>query len=103
MSLNPYTSLGNAVGSSPAIDLAQRLAAWHDAMVLHQRRSGAFRGRSCDHGCPHAQAGALWVEALDVYGERAHGLGFLRTHGELGLRRAARSAAEGPGMTSAGR
>jgi hypothetical protein len=51
-------------------------------MVVHQRRAGASRGPGCPPDCPHAQAPALWIEALDVYGDRAHELGFLRTHGE---------------------
>jgi hypothetical protein len=83
--MNPYRSLGSALATNTALDLAQRLSAWHDAMVIHQRRAGAFRGRRCDPDCPHAQASVLWNEARDVYGERAQQLGFLRTHGELAI------------------
>lgn len=92
--MNPYHSLGSALATSTALELAQRLSAWHDAMVMHQRRAGAFRGRCCDSDCPHAQASALWNEARDVYGERAHQLGFLRTHGELRANTAAPALVE---------
>jgi hypothetical protein len=76
-----YRSIANAVGTREALDLAHRLAAWHDAMVLHRRRAGDSIGPSCDDDCPHDQAGTLWHEALDVYGERAHEFAFLRTFG----------------------
>lgn len=79
--MNPYKSLGSAMGTREAIELAHRLTVWHDAMVVHQRRAGASRSRFCDVGCPHVEAKNLWPEALNVYGERAYGLGFLRTHG----------------------
>ena len=36
--MNPYTLLGSALGTTAAVSLAQRLAAWHDAMVTHERR-----------------------------------------------------------------
>ena len=75
-----YVSIGNTIGTTEAVSLAQRLAAWHDAMVMHQRR---VRGssKSCDINCPHGDAQSLWLEALDVYGEHAHRLVFLRTNG----------------------
>jgi hypothetical protein len=76
-----YTALANAVGSREAHELAHRLAVWHDAMVRHRRRTGGFRGPLCDVDCPHADAEVLWSEALEAYGERAHELRFLRTHG----------------------
>lgn len=79
--MNLYRSLGTEVGTLEALDLAQRLAAWHDAMVLHNRRAGALRADRCDHDCPHAEARSLWTEAVIVFGHRAHELGFLRTHG----------------------
>jgi len=78
-----YRSIANAIGTAEALDLGYRLAAWHDAMVMHVRRSGASRGRNCDADCPHVEAQSLWLEAVDTYGERAHELGFLRTHGVL--------------------
>jgi hypothetical protein len=82
--MNPYRSLGNALGTRAALDLAERLSAWHDSMVMHQRRAGVSRGRACAADCPHVQAPQLWAEALDLYGPRAHGLGFLRTHATAG-------------------
>ena len=76
-----YRSLATSVGTREALDLAQRLAMWHDAMVMHRRRTGDEAGPSCDVDCPHEQAESLWLEALDVYGERARELAFLRTFG----------------------
>jgi len=73
--------MGNTIGSREAVELAQRLAAWHDAMVVHRRRVGAARVGECEPDCPHTEAKALWLEALDVYGDRAHELAFLRAHG----------------------
>ena len=76
-----YRSLGNAIGTAEALDLAHRLAAWHDAMVVHRRRGGILGGANCDADCPHIEAQSLWLEALDTYGERAQELRFLKTHG----------------------
>jgi hypothetical protein len=80
MNMSPYRSIANTVGSREALELAQRLAAWHDAMVVHQRRAARIRA-VCEDDCPHADAETLWSEALELYGERAHELRFLRTHG----------------------
>ena len=75
-----YQSVGTAVGTRAALDLARRLVAWHDAMVVHRRRTGdAFD--SCEMDCPHEQAASLWLEAVDVYGARALELEFLRSVG----------------------
>ena len=76
-----YRSVATAMGTRKALDLAQRLAAWHDAMVMHRRRAGDEAGPSCDVDCPHEQAEPLWLEALDVYGDRAREFAFLRTFG----------------------
>ncbi len=89
-----YRSLANAVGTLEALALAPRLAAWHDAMVVHQRRARGVRGALCDGDCPHAEAESLWSEALDVYGERAHELRFLRAHGAASSHEAARRVVE---------
>jgi hypothetical protein len=80
MTMNLYRSLASAIGTREALELGARLAAWHDTMVLHQRRAGNVRGPLCDDECPHNESEALWSEALDAYGERAHELGFLRAH-----------------------
>jgi hypothetical protein len=79
VTMSLYRSVGTAVGTREALDLAQRLAAWHDAMVVHRRRAGDEAGESCDVDCPHEQAEPLWLEALGVYGERARAFAFLRT------------------------
>ncbi len=76
-----YRSIATAVGTREALDLAPRLAVWHDAMVTHRRRAGDVTGPSCDIDCPHEQAESLWREALEVYGERAHEFALLRTFG----------------------
>lgn len=76
-----YRSVATAVGTREALDLAQRLAVWHDAMVMHRRRAGDEAGPSCDADCPHEQAESLWLEALEVYGDRARELAFLRSLG----------------------
>ena len=81
-----YRSIATAVGTREALDLAHRLAVWHDAMVMHRRRAGDEAGPSCDVECPHEQAGSLWLEALEVYGERARDLAFLRTFGGVSSR-----------------
>jgi hypothetical protein len=75
-----YQSVGTAVGTREALDLAHRLAAWHDAMVWHRRRTNDAID-SCEMDCPHEQAASLWLEAVDVYGERAFDLEFLRSVG----------------------
>ena len=76
-----YRSIANAVGTREAIDLAHRLAAWHDGMVIHRRRAEDAPGLLCDADCPHEEAESLWREALETYGERAHEFAFLRTYG----------------------
>jgi hypothetical protein len=81
VTMSLYRSIANAVGTPEAIDLAYRLAAWHDGMVIHRRRAGDAPGFSCDTDCPHENAESLWREALETYGERAHECAFLRTYG----------------------
>ena len=78
--MNPYTLLGSGLGTTAAVSLAKRLAAWHDAMVTHERRLRAGRvGDRCDEDCAHGAARTLWEEALTTFGERAHELSFLRS------------------------
>src|SRR5687767_10241514 len=78
--MNPYLLIGSARGTAEAASLSQRLAAWHDAMVAHERRVRAGRvGDECDDDCAHGQARALWSEALATFGDRAHDLSFLRS------------------------
>ena len=78
--MNPYAMLAAGSGASTSSELAARLAAWHDAMVGHERRLRTGRtGDVCDDECPHVEARTLWAEALAAFGERAHELSFLRS------------------------
>ena len=79
--MNVYKSIGYAIGTPEALALAARLAAWHDAMVAHQRPADTPRATRCDDDCPHAEARSLWREAVDVFGGHAKQMGFLRRHG----------------------
>ena len=82
--MNPYAMLASGSGDSTSSALAARLAAWHDAMVAHERRLRAGRtGDVCDEECRHVEARALWAEALAAFGERAHELSFLRSRGTI--------------------
>jgi hypothetical protein len=76
-----YTSIASRIGSAEAQALATRVAAWHDAMVAHERRQGS-RPAGCDDECPHEEARHLWAEAVAVFGDSAQECEFLRTRGE---------------------
>jgi hypothetical protein len=65
--------LGNKIATADALELAERLSAWHDAMVAHERA----RPRGCDDECPHTEAPVLWGDASRVFGAHARELGFL--------------------------
>src|SRR6478609_7335051 len=80
MIMTVYRTLGTAVGTREAVDLAHRLVAWHDAMVRHRRRT-ADAVEACEGDCPHSQAASLWREAVEVYGARATEFAFLRSVG----------------------
>jgi hypothetical protein len=77
--MNPYSLVGSGNGTLEAAALSARLTTWHDAMVAHERKIRAGREEVCDEECPHADARTLWVEALEVFGERAQELTFLRS------------------------
>ena len=77
--MSPYAMLGSSVGTAEAASLCARLAAWHDAMVAHERRLRTGRADACDDECPHIEARALWTEALTTLGPRASELTFLRS------------------------
>ncbi|MGE0361402.1 MAG: hypothetical protein AB7H93_20130 [Vicinamibacterales bacterium] len=78
--MNPYAMLASGNDATTASALAARLAAWHDAMVAHERRLRSRRpGDVCDDECPHVEARTLWAEALAAFGDRAHQLSFLRS------------------------
>ena len=85
--MNPYVMVASGIGSAGATALSGRLSAWHDAMVAHERKLRAGIGEACDDGCPHEEARALWTEAVEAFGRRAHDLVFLR---ERGTQRTAR-------------
>jgi hypothetical protein len=92
--MNPYMRLGTGIATPAAVSLSARLAAWHDAMVAHERSLRSWRaGGACDDECPHAEARSLWAEALATFGARAHELEFLRSRATSTSREgAARSA-----------
>lgn len=78
--MNLYSMVGTGNGTPEAAALSDRLVTWHDAMVAHERKVRARRADElCDEDCPHAQARALWFEALEVFGNRAQELTFLRS------------------------
>jgi hypothetical protein len=78
--MNLYTMVGSGNGTPEATALSARLATWHDAMVSHERKIRAGRADAlCDDECPHADARTLWVEAVEVFGDRAQELTFLRS------------------------
>jgi hypothetical protein len=77
--MNPYSLVGSGNGRLEAAALSARLTAWHDAMVAHERKIRAGREEVCDEECAHADARTLWVEALEVFGDRAQELTFLRS------------------------
>jgi hypothetical protein len=80
MNMNQYTILSSAMGTDEATALSARLSAWHDAMVMHERRlRSGLAGARCHEECPHAEARSLWAEALATFGARAYDLVFLRS------------------------
>ena len=77
--MNLYTMVASGNGTPEAEALSGRLETWHDAMVAHERKIRAGRAdAACDEECPHAEARTLWIEALEVFGDRAQELTFLR-------------------------
>jgi hypothetical protein len=77
-----YRFLANQVGTQDALDLANRLVAWHDAMVAHERAIKREVSEGCDQPCPHDEALDLWREAQQVFGPAAAELAFLRAQAE---------------------
>jgi hypothetical protein len=93
--MNPYAMLGSGIGTNEAASLSARLSAWHDAMVAHERRLRTGTGGDvCDDECPHAEARALWSEAVAAFGPRAEELAFLRSRATEVTVRAKRSSPE---------
>ena len=86
--MTPYAMLGSHIGTHEAASLSSRLSAWHDAMVAHERRLRAgLTDDVCHDECPHAEARALWSEALQAFGSRAQELTFLRSRADDDSRR----------------
>lgn len=84
--MNLYDRLGSGAGTTEAASLCARLAAWHDAMVVHERRlKTGSTSDGCDEECPHAEAPALWTEALAAFGSQARELTFLRSQAEAAV------------------
>jgi hypothetical protein len=79
--MNLYTAIGARVNTAAARALSQRLAAWHDALVAHERQMAGRMAAICDDDCPHAEASALWNDALVTFGQHAHELSLLRARG----------------------
>jgi hypothetical protein len=95
--MNLYTILSSGLGAHDATALTARLSAWHDAMVAHERRLRAgTTSDACDDECPHAEAPALWLDAVAAFGARSQELTFLRSRAQ-----AARRPAGGAGATRA--
>jgi hypothetical protein len=95
--MNPYLMLGSSLGTNEATSLSARLSAWHDAMVAHERRLRTGRTSDvCDDECPHAEAPALWSEAVATFGSRAPELTFLRSRAADSARRLKGGAAREP-------
>jgi hypothetical protein len=89
-----YSLVGARVGTVEAASLSRRLAAWHDAMVAHERRLESGRvDDGCGEDCAHSEARALWDEALEAFGDRAHELVFLRSRA---TERSSRAPGAGP-------
>jgi hypothetical protein len=80
--MNLYAVIGSGLGTPDAVSLGVRLSAWHDAMVAHERRLRSTSSKDgCHDECPHAEARALWAEAVETFGQRAHELTFLQSRG----------------------
>jgi hypothetical protein len=85
--MNPYIIPNSGLTAYEATALSARLSAWHDAMVAHERRLRlGTTSDVCDDECPHADARALWSEAVAAFGTRAQELKFLRSRAQ-GARR----------------
>jgi hypothetical protein len=72
-----YQAIAHRVGTIDALELGRRLSSWHDRMVAHERL--ARSRQTCDETCPHAQAIELWRDAVQILGDGAERLTFLKT------------------------
>jgi hypothetical protein len=73
-----YQAIAHRIGSTGAMELGRRLSSWHDRMVAHERRAHVSR-QPCDEACPHAESIELWEGALEILGEAAERLTFLKS------------------------
>jgi hypothetical protein len=73
-----YQAIANRVGSADALELGHRLSSWHDRMVAHERLARSSP-RRCHETCPHAESIELWQGAVEVLGDVAENLTFLKT------------------------
>lgn len=90
--MNPYAMAGLGADNRDAASLRERLVAWHDAMVNHERKLRVDpSAHLCDDECPHVEAAVLWREAVKIMGEGARQLTFLRTRATAAARRDIRS------------
>jgi hypothetical protein len=51
--------------------------------MVKRLRKASLRRADCDEECPHVEARLLWAEAVDVFGDDAKKLTFLRAHGAI--------------------
>ena len=79
--MNIYRHLAHRLPVPEALDLADRLAEWHDDMVAHERRLRSAAKNLCNDECPHANARDLWRTAVTVFGDLARELTFLARFG----------------------
>ena len=78
--MNPYAIVSSGIGTAEAASLRERLMAWHDAMVAHERRLRSGQSTDvCNDECPHVEARTLWAETAAMLGARANALTFLRS------------------------
>ncbi len=76
--MSHYQAVAHRVGSIDALALGRRLSSWHDRMVAHERLARSSR-QTCDEACPHAQSIELWRDAVQILGDAAERLTFLKT------------------------
>lgn len=82
--MDVYRNVAHRVGTPDALELANELREWHDAMVTHERmlrRSGVDE-EPADEDCPHTEAVVLWTRAQRILGTYARELTFLQRSAE---------------------
>jgi hypothetical protein len=74
-----YQAIAHRVGSPEAQELGRQLSSWHDRMVAHERVRTPSARSVCDDTCPHAESIEFWHAALQILGEAADRLSFLKS------------------------